>query len=433
MPEGEDGRDLQSKQARRIKVDSLKAGMVLAEPVVVKNQILLQEDTVLTESLIDKLKNLGISRVSVVKGEDFPEEDEGPAASALSEMGIDLGELLEDLETLDMSMDTTAGAVREREEAPSPEEGKPKEPVRVRDMGRSEIYGDTLKTMSVLLNYAREVKKIDRSYIDKVKEIGDFLVAEIVDKRNVLISLSGMKPREDYLFYHSTNVGALSTTLGMVMGLPRGNMVDLTVGALLHDIGMTQVPDNIVYKEGKLTEGEFAVIRSHPTRGLEMLEGMGLSEGALAIVSQHHEKPDGSGYPRGLTEGEISKYAQIVGIVDTYEALTTARSYRDKHTPHEAVKIIYKTYPNCEIMRIFLRYITLYPVGSFVVLKGGDVGLVVGTNRKAPTRPKVKILYNRKEKSMGGGEVVNLSERDDLEIVGALREEVVRSELAGRM
>ena len=147
--------------------------------------------------------------------------------------------------------------------------------------------------------------------------------------RLVLQALStALRVRDVETYEHSRRVVAFSLRLGQELSLDRSQMESLGLGAFLHDVGKIRVPDAILLKPGKLTSEEWLRMRNHPLYGQQMLKGIKFLAGASLVVGQHHERWDGSGYPRGLSGGEIDLNARIFAVADAYDAITTNRVYR---------------------------------------------------------------------------------------------------------
>lgn len=225
------------------------------------------------------------------------------------------------------------------------------------------------------------------------------ILFDLQGKKELLIHLSGIYSSSNYLYTHSVNVGIYSAALGMALGLNRNQLIELGVGAMLHDVGKTLIDEKILDKPDKLTPAEFEEIKKHTTYGYDILrEQPDIPLLSAHCALQHHERIDGSGYPRGLKNNEIHEYGKIVGLADIYDALISNRSYRKGYLPHEALDIIFASADKFDLhmMTIFRDHIVIYPVGMMVRLTTGDKGVVVDVNSKHPHRPIVRILKNEK-------------------------------------
>lgn len=275
---------------------------------------------------------------------------------------------------------------------------------------------------------ARKARDKTRSYIDsmldeaRMGKIVDtrkakLLVAELADNiaNNLDASmwLTQLKNRDEYTAIHSLNVCVLSLTFGSALKLSNDDLKELGLGALLHDIGKMQVPLKILNKPGKLTKDEFEIMKSHPSKGYELIKNdESLSPAVLTIVKSHHERLNGEGYPDKLAEQDISYFTKIVSITDVYDAITSDRCYHDGMTPHEALKRLYEWMPNnfdTELMQAFIRTIGIYPVGSVVELKTGHIGLVVKLNDSHRLKPVVMLIMNRDKEFYPRRKLINLA------------------------
>jgi HD-GYP domain-containing protein (c-di-GMP phosphodiesterase class II) len=221
------------------------------------------------------------------------------------------------------------------------------------------------------------------------------ILYDLQSKKQVMLQLTGIYTTDNYLYSHSVNVGIYSAALGMALGLKRDQLIDLGIGAMLHDIGKTMVPMEILSKPGRLTDEEYEVMKQHAMFGYEILK----EHADIPLISahcalQHHERLDGSGYPRGLRGDQIHLYGQIVGIADVYDALTSNRVYRKAYLPHEALEILFTSTGqfDSDLIRKFRDNVALYPLGLTVTLNTGVTAVVVDINTKFPHRPILRVL-----------------------------------------
>jgi HD-GYP domain-containing protein (c-di-GMP phosphodiesterase class II) len=186
--------------------------------------------------------------------------------------------------------------------------------------------------------------------------------------------------------------------LGFGMGYSKDALVDLGLSALLHDVGMFKIPAGIALKSGKLAANEIEIIKTHPELGREILSPFADRYPSLAHVAfEHHERENGHGYPRGLQGRQIHEFAGIVGLLDSYEAMTHHRPYRKALEQSFSAKELIKSKQSLyapQVVKSFLREISLYPLGSYVKLNNKAIAKVVATDQNHPLRPSVKILYD---------------------------------------
>lgn len=206
----------------------------------------------------------------------------------------------------------------------------------------------------------------------------------------------------------------ISVKIGKRLGLETNELCELFLAALFHDIGITELPDGILAKKGELSESERREIEKHPEYGRQILLNLAepyryLSETAY----QEHERMDGSGYPNALSGNEISLYARIIGLADSYEALTHARPYHQRMLPLSATKEILEKMRgkfDTRIVKAFLEEVTMFPVGSFVRLNNREVGRVIATMGKAHFRHVVQVFFDPNGERLIKPKTINLME-----------------------
>jgi HD-GYP domain-containing protein (c-di-GMP phosphodiesterase class II) len=208
-------------------------------------------------------------------------------------------------------------------------------------------------------------------------------------------------------------VGILVSSLAQELGYRGERLVEAGMGGLLHDIGKMRVPEYILNKPGKYTDIEFKVMKRHPTYGVQLIEGKkGISPLTRAAIEQHHERFDGSGYARGLKGDEIEEIGVICAVADVYDALTSDRVYRAAWTPQKALAMIFqgrdKEYSK-KIVELFTAHLGIYPVGSFVKLVGGQMGIVVRVERGKLLAPRVLVLFDESGRRLGEPFELNLA------------------------
>ncbi len=195
---------------------------------------------------------------------------------------------------------------------------------------------------------------------------------------------------------HALDCCVLAVAFASHLGWPRQACHTLGKAALLLDIGMARVPRHILDKPGRLTAEEFFAVQRHVLYAQEILaQAAGCGDEVLAIVRNHHERINGSGYPQGLQGEDISLPSQLVAMVDCYTAMTSSRSYRDARSPYQVLNQLYgwrDSYFRGDLLEPFIRFIGIYPTASLVELTNGEVGAVLGQNRPRSLRPKVLLM-----------------------------------------
>lgn len=242
----------------------------------------------------------------------------------------------------------------------------------------------------------------------------------LISDESALLALVGIRSYDRYLSEHSMNVCILSMVLARDLGLDAATTLEVGISAMLHDVGKVFVANDIITKPGKLTEEEWEQIRRHPAEGARALAGLtNLPALASTIALEHHVYEDGSGYPAIPAQG-IHLLSRLVSIVDTYDALTTDRPYRERWTPQQAIAYMLYEVPDRYDRQLMARFATrarLHPISALVKLASGDVAVVTGGTFKEPERPIVRILSH----SPLNATVIDLSKNTDpsMEIASA--------------
>ncbi|NLZ82775.1 MAG: HD-GYP domain-containing protein [Clostridiales bacterium] len=240
-----------------------------------------------------------------------------------------------------------------------------------------------------------------------IENTGDFeelgsclseIVDNIIENKNLLLQVNKLFNYHSYTYVHCVNVGILSVCMGVKLDFDREKLLKLGMSGILHDIGKNNIPLEILDKPGKLTKEEFDLIKMHPVYGYTMLKGIiELSSVTKMGILQHHERCDGSGYPKGLKNEDISEFGKIIAIADTYDALTSDRSYRPAYTPWEAYEFLLGDggiHYDFDILKVFNKCIAVFTVGTCVELSDGTRAIVLKNNPSNPLRPVLRNLEN---------------------------------------
>ena len=227
-----------------------------------------------------------------------------------------------------------------------------------------------------------------------------------------LISLARLKTADDYTFMHSVAVCALMIALARKLGLDEQQTRDAGMAGLLHDLGKAMIPMEILNKPGKLTDEEFDLVKTHPEEGHKLLlGGIGISEMTRDVCLHHHEKIDGSGYPKQLNGETMSLFAKMGAVCDVYDAVTSNRPYKAGWDPAESIKRMaeWKGHFDPVVFQAFVKSLGIYPIGSFIRLESGKLGVVIEQGEQSLLKPKVRVFFSTKSQAYIKPETIDLA------------------------
>jgi putative nucleotidyltransferase with HDIG domain len=331
---------------RYVATNTVKSGTILARAIYNnKGQILLSEGVVLKEGLIQRLCDIGIHYIYIKDSntEDISYKEVVPRklkSKAINEIGKVFNQIK---------------------------------------------FDSTIPSSIVIENASRDLTALIRE-----------LHKEITNNGDLLSLLSDVYTYDDYIFTHSFNVTLYSLALGRELGLPAKELETLGMGAILHDVGKMKIPTEVLFKPGKLTQEEFEQIKKHTQDGFEILRNVETVSLLVAHCAyQHHERLNGSGYPRQIKGDDIHYFAKIIAVADVFDAITSDRIYRGAMLPHNGLEILFAgagTLFEESMIKAFRRAIAIYPVGITVELSDGRKGIVSKQNKHVSERPVVRIL-----------------------------------------
>lgn len=253
--------------------------------------------------------------------------------------------------------------------------------------------------------------------MDEMVILVDKINDSVMRNHSALLSLVKLKNKDDYTYLHSVAVCALMIALGKQMGIEEKQLKLLGLAGLLHDVGKIAMPEAILNKPGRLTDDEFALIKTHPVRGWEILkESPSMNALVQDVCLHHHERVDGAGYPDQLSGPALTLAARMGAICDVYDAITSDRCYKAGWPPAEAIRKMVEWqngHFDATIFQAFVRTIGIYPVGTLLKLKSGRLAVVTDQSEKNLLKPIVKVFFSIRSNTLIKMELVDLSHTQD--------------------
>lgn len=345
-----------------VRTNSLKEGMKIDQAIKDRmDRTLVARGTLLDSYVIDGLKKRGVPGVYIQEGEEDPEP--------------------------------------EQPEVPLPplvrhniEKTRTEDPVKVR------LSESVKKRVSEGVQYLYSNSDSEQ-FSSTTTSITNDLMKAINDSDALAVDISVLKTSDEYTFKHSVDVATMSMIIAKKQGLSQKDIYNIGIAGLLHDMGKSKIPPEILNKPARLTEEEFAIMKQHSALGYDILKDKTEFEKVIPVaVLQHHEKMNGKGYPLGCSAEQITAYAKILSVADVYDALVTERPYKKSFSQRTAVEMIMSMTEELDItaMRSFLSSVILYPVDSTVQLSNGEEARVVKNNESSILRPTVVGLTSGK-------------------------------------
>ena len=349
---------------KKIPVEKLKAGMVLAENVYDENKnLVFPQNVPIASSLqINKLKNLKIEYVLV----DVGKSNFNEVVNSIDDNNESNFYINEFLDCLNQINDLIHHLPRASEE---------------------------------------KLRYLAGQFVEYIARYGESIIA--ITKR--------VKTYEDYFFSHSINVATIMTYISLnVLSCTKEHAVEVFIIGFLHDVGKLIVDENIIKKNKKLSDGEWENIKKHPQYGVRLVEAYyRFAPRVSKIILQHHERFDGSGYPSGLRRAEIDNEAYLLGMVDVYDAMTTDRAYKNRAAAKIAISEIYswkdRLFP-APLVNKMLIGLGMYGIGSLVALTSGEIGVVTEVRGHKLNAPQVMIVFDKNRVLQKPGKIVELSD-----------------------
>lgn len=339
------------KKRKFISTRALKEGMRIDQSIIDRSgRTLINRGTYLDDFLIESLMKMGVGGIYTSEGEDDPDE-----------------ELI-------------------------PEPIKEKiEKLKVSDPAKVQLTESVKKRVSEGIQYLYQ-NTDSENFTDTTNSIANELMSAVLENDSIAIDISTLKVSDEYTFKHSVDVATMAMVIARKHHLPEKEIYEIGIAGLLHDVGKSKIPNEVLNKPGRLDDNEFALMKQHTVLGYRILqEKDNINENIRLGVLQHHEKINGKGYPVGLPADKIHKYAKILSVADIYDALVTKRPYKNPFSQRDAIEMIMSMTAELDIgyMKSFLQSVLLYPVGCTVKLSNGECAKVVKNDPECILRPTV--------------------------------------------
>lgn len=352
---------------KAMRTRQLHSGMVIDQTILDKSgKALIERGSMLDDFQIEGLLRHGIMEIYIREGEEDPEEEKEIVIPAAVQKTI--------------------------------------EKARVEDRSRVQLKESVKKRVSEGIQFLYNSTS-DPNFSETTANIANELMNAITENDAIAIDISALKVSDEYTFKHSVDVSTMSMIIAKKHGFSDAAVREIGITGLLHDMGKSKIPNEVLNKPGRLTDEEFALMKQHSVLGYHILkEKNNFNDSILRGVLQHHEKLNGAGYPLGVTAEKIHPYAKVISIADIYDALVTERPYKKGFSPRDAVEMIMAMTAELDIdvMKSFLGSVILYPVDSIVTLSNGEKAKVVANNPEYILRPTVVGITS--------GKIYNLSE-----------------------
>lgn len=280
------------------------------------------------------------------------------------------------------------------------------------------IFFESIRTLKEVTTNIDGKQQAD---IRKLKRLVRKAVHLVMEDDSILLGMTTVKNVDAYTYNHSVNVAIFSMAMGRRLSFSKKTLVELGITAMLHDIGKSKIPIEILNKPGQLSEEEWNLMKRHPLTGVEILLNLKqLGDVNLKMVTaifEHHLRKDCSGYPRLFRKERISLFGRIIQIADAYDAMTTPKPHKMiPYTPEQALAVMLKekeVHFDSILLKMFIGVVGIYPIGSLVLLDTHEVGIVFKSNPDPQwlNRPQV-MLVQRDERGRGKKEIVDLTEED---------------------
>jgi HD-GYP domain-containing protein (c-di-GMP phosphodiesterase class II) len=321
----------------------------------------------------------------------------------------------------------------EQSQQTEPEEDKSKpipftdKPISFEQQQKDLAVADRLYTEAREIHnrFIRQLQSGQAPDFNALNKLSNEIIDSVFDNADVLACLVMLKESNDYLVEHALNCSILMSIFAKHKGFSQAEVEDLTLAGLLMDCGMALLPKELVSSTEKFTEADLVLMRTHVDIGYEIAERFGdIPPIALDVIANHHERINGLGYPKQKTEDEISLYAQMSAIVDTYDAMLTDRPFRSSASAQNILESLQNDDGfDKQLVNEFISAIGLFPVGSLVHLQSGKLAIVVQRNKQNPLKPTVMAFYSIRGKHHTEIKRIDLKRTQTDKIVGSVTPE----------
>jgi putative nucleotidyltransferase with HDIG domain len=294
-----------------------------------------------------------------------------------------------------------------------------------------EFYKDTVSTadelvvaksvhtgaLDKLMNVLEHIRSGGTIAMPELEVVTEAMVASVLRNSTAMALLVRMQEKDEYTSSHSIETSVWALVFGRHLGLDQDALKAIGLGGLLLDVGKTRMPVKLLQKRGELTDEERAYLKTHVDIGLEILrECSDVDRRVLDMVATHHERYDGSGYPKGWKGNQIPVFGRIAGIVDSYTAMTRDRPYAKAMSSYDAMrefKALSDKKFQAEMVEQFIQAVGIFPVGTLVELNTGEIAVVLRENQTSRLQPELAVILDSQKRPLKQFEVINLSEQAD--------------------
>ncbi|RKX81333.1 MAG: hypothetical protein DRP57_12010 [Spirochaetes bacterium] len=375
-------------------ISTLKPGTYFDAPVYLdKEYIILSPDTPLSKEIIRRLKKWGFTQLlsegKQVDAPTYSSTDNGTPSTSILEENIQESEKIQ--------------------------------------TARKFYYEYIDFTRTVIKIFLSENHLNIPVITEKIKQLIDMEK----NNRDYLLRYTELEiPVDNYLIIHSSNTSILSITLGSFLKLPPHRLIELGLSSLLHDIGMFKLPERLYNNKTKLTEKDQKTVMAHTILGYRILKGFSVPENVALGALEHHERMDGTGYPKRISGSKISIYARIIAVACSFDAMLTPRPYKESFDGHRAMLDLLrgnKAKYDENVIRALIYRLSIYPLGTYILLSNNAKGLVVKTEINNPRFPAVRILKDENGKKPEKPLIIATSEESGLFIKRSLTKEEIKN------